>query len=348
MIQSSKNKDPIVSTLKQKDPDQFDITLRPHILDEYVGQKEIKRNLKIFMQAAKKRKEPLEHALLYGAPGLGKTTLAYIIAREMGVNIKTTTGPAMEKQGDVAAIITNLQENDILFIDEIHRLKPVIEEVLYSAMEDFRLDIIIGKGPSARTMKLSLPKFTLIGATTKASMLSSPLRDRFGHIFKLNFYSVSDIAQIIHRSARILNYKIEEGAAIKLARCSRRTPRIANRLLRRTRDFADVASLESINEKVVEETLRSLEIDELGLDRSDRDMLALLIDKFKGGPVGLNTISAALSEEEGTIEDIHEPYLMQLGFLERTARGRLVTERAYEHLGKRMVEKDAESQKKLF
>lgn len=348
MIQNLKDKGPIISTLKQKDQDQLESTLRPHILNEYVGQKEIKRNLKIFMQAAKKRKEPLEHVLLYGAPGLGKTTLAYIIAREMGANIKTTTGPAMEKQGDVAAIITNLQENDILFIDEIHRLKPVIEEVLYSAMEDFRLDIIIGKGPSARTMKLSLPKFTLIGATTKASMLSSPLRDRFGHIFKLNFYAISDIAQIIHRSARILNYRIDEEAAMKLAQCSRRTPRIANRLLRRTRDFADVANLENINKKVVEETLRSLGIDELGLDKSDRDLLSLLIDKFKGGPVGLNTISAALSEEEGTIEDIHEPYLMQLGFLERTARGRLVTERAYEHLGENIVKNNEENQKKMF
>jgi holliday junction DNA helicase RuvB len=324
----------VLSPKVDKKTTKFEVTLRPKIIDEYIGQDEIKKNLGISMQAAKKRKESLEHVLLHGPAGLGKTTLANIIAHEMGVNIKVTSGPALEKQGDLASIITNLKENDVLFIDEIHRLKPAIEEVLYTAMEDFGLDIIIGKGPSARSMRLALPKFTLIGATTKMSMLSSPLRDRFGHVLKLEFYGNNHIQQIIQRSSNILNCEILDEAALMLAKSSRQTPRIANRLLRRARDYADFKNVKTVDEKVVTECLDALNVDHLGLDRTDREILDTIIEKFSGGPVGLNTIAASIAEEESTLEDIYEPYLIQLGFIDRTPRGRIVTPRAYRHLKK--------------
>lgn len=313
---------------------QADITLRPQKLEEYIGQDEIKKNLRIFIHAAQKRGDALEHVLLHGPPGLGKTTLAHIIAHEMGVNIRVTSGPALEKQGDVASIITNLRDGDILFIDEIHRLRPVVEEVLYTAMEDYGIDLIIGKGPSARSMRLKLPKFTLIGATTKMSMLSSPLRDRFGTLFHLDFYTPEDIEKIIHRSAQILNITLEEKAAQRLSHSTRQTPRIANRLLRRVRDYAEVHGKDShVDLETVEQTLDSLRVDRLGLDKTDRAILETIIDKFQGGPVGLNTIAAATSEEEDTVESVYEPFLLKLGFLERTPRGRMVTKRAYDHLG---------------
>lgn len=316
-----------------QDFSQFELTLRPQTLKDYIGQQEIKRNLTVFMQASKNRKEPLEHVLLHGPAGLGKTTLAYIIAHEMGGALKVTSGPALERQGDLAALLTNLSPGDVLFIDEIHRLRPVVEEVLYSAIEDFVIDIMLGKGPSARAVRLNLPRFTLIGATTKMSLLSSPLRDRFGHVFKFNFYTPGDIQKIITRSANILSCPIETDAAIYLSSCSRQTPRVANRLLRRTRDFSHYLGDTHITKAVAEKTLQSLGVDAIGLDEMDREILRTLIEKFKGGPVGLNTLSSALSEEEATLEDIYEPYLIQLGLLERTPRGRSVTERAFHHLG---------------
>lgn len=312
---------------------KFDQTLRPPTLAEYIGQDEIKRNLDIFLKAAKKRGDALDHVLLHGPAGLGKTTLAYIITREMGSSLKITSGPALERQGDVAALLTNIQPHDVLFIDEIHRLRPAVEEVLYTAMEDYGIDIVLGKGPSARSVRLNIPKFTLIGATTKVSMLSSPLRDRFGAVFKFQFYEEEDIKQIILRSSSILGCELEQDAAQRLAKSSRRTPRIANRLLRRVRDFAEVHNHAKITREVVEESLKNLGVDEYGLDATDREILRLIIEKFSGGPVGLNTVSSALSEEEATIEDIYEPFLLQLGFLERTPRGRKVTMRAYRHLG---------------
>lgn len=315
------------------DNGQFEQGLRPQHLKDYIGQQEVKKNLGIFIEAAKKRKESLEHILLHGPPGLGKTTLAHIIGREMGVNVKVTSGPALEKQGDLASIITNLRDHDILFIDEIHRLKPPVEEVLYTAMEDYGLDLIIGKGPSARTMRLKLPRFTLIGATTKMSMLSSPLRDRFGSLIHLQFYDTESVQEIIQRSAKILDCTIDKAAAELLAGCARQTPRIANRLLRRVRDFADFYGKSSIDEDTVRTALQALGVDELGLDNTDRNILNTIILKFQGGPVGLNTIAASISEEESTVEDIYEPFLLKLGFLERTPRGRLATQRAYEHLG---------------
>jgi len=317
---------------KKKDAKVFENKLRPQSFEEYIGQDDIKANLGIAIKAALKRGECLDHVLLHGAPGLGKTTLASIIAHEMGVSLKVTSGPAIEKQGDVASIISNLQENDILFIDEIHRLKPVVEEVLYTAMEDFGIDIIIGKGPSARNMRINLPKFTLIGATTKMSMLSSPLRARFGNLFKLAFYNERDIQKIIIRSSKILDCDLSEDAACRLSKSSRLTPRIANRLLKRVRDYADVHDYDDVSEKTVNKALSALGVDELGLDDSDREILFTLIEKFGGGPVGLNTLAAAIGEEQSTVEDIYEPFLIQLGFLERTSRGRLVTDRAYSHL----------------
>jgi len=313
---------------------QFENVLRPQMLREYIGQSLIKKNLQISMDAAKSRSEPLEHVLLHGPPGLGKTTLASILAREMGVSFRVTSGPALEKQGDLASILTNMKNFEVLFIDEIHRLKPAIEEVLYAAMEDFCLDLMIGKGPSARSMRLSLPRFTLVGATTKLNMLSSPLRARFGHTFKFELYSTSEIEDILHRSARILACELDPEACHLLASTSRQTPRIANRLLRRVRDFAEVHEETShLSVSTTRETLAALGVDRLGLDRVDLDLLKTIIEKFQGGPVGLSTLSAALSEEQETIEDIYEPYLLQLGLLERTPRGRIATKSAYGHLG---------------
>lgn len=317
-----------------EDDFQFDSTLRPRGLDEYIGQEKAKGNLRLFIDAAKGRTEALDHVLLYGPPGLGKTTLANIIAAEMGVNIKSTSGPVIERPGDLAAILTNLEPHDVLFIDEIHRLSHVVEEILYPAMEDFQLDIIIGQGPSARTIKLDLPKFTLVGATTRAGLLSSPLRDRFGVISRLEFYTDEELATIVSRSARILGIHMEQEGALELARRSRGTPRIANRLLRRVRDFAQVRAEGKITRQVVHDTLELLEIDEKGFDQMDRLILLTIIDKFGGGPVGLDTIAASISEERDTIEDVYEPFLIQHGFLNRTPRGRVATPLAYRHFGR--------------
>lgn len=307
--------------------------LRPETLEQYVGQKKAKNNLKIFIEAAKSRNEPLDHVLFYGPPGLGKTTLATIIANEMGVNIKVTSGPAIEKPGEMAAILNNLSENDILFIDEIHRLNRQVEEVLYPAMEDYSIDIMIGKGQAARSIRLDLPKFTLVGATTRAGLLTAPLRDRFGVINKLEFYSVDELKQIIKRSAKLLQVEIDEKGAIELARRSRGTPRLANRLLKRVRDFAQVKYNGAITEEVANTALDLLEVDKLGLDKGDRAILETIIMKFAGGPVGLDTLAAALGEDSGTLEDVYEPYLIQNGLIQRTPRGRIATNMAYTHLG---------------
>ncbi|MBT1071796.1 Holliday junction branch migration DNA helicase RuvB [Pelotalea chapellei] len=319
---------------KNEDDFTYDATLRPRALEEYIGQEKIKGNLGLFIDAAKGRGESLDHVLLYGPPGLGKTTLANIIACEMGVSIKSTSGPVIERPGDLAAILTNLEPHDVLFIDEIHRLSHVVEEILYPAMEDFQLDIIIGQGPSARSIKLDLPHFTLVGATTRAGLLSSPLRDRFGVISRLEFYTCEELATIITRSSRILGIGIEPQGAEELARRSRGTPRIANRLLRRVRDFAQVRAEGVITRSVVQNTLKLLEIDEMGFDHMDCRILLTIIDKFGGGPVGLDTIAAAISEESDTIEDVYEPYLIQNGFLNRTPRGRVATLAAYQHFGR--------------
>lgn len=312
---------------------KFEATLRPQALEEFVGQDELKNSLGIFLSAAKKRGTPLEHVLLYGNPGLGKTTLAHIIGREMGAQVKVTSGPALERVGDLAAILTNLKKGDVLFIDEIHRLNHAIEEVLYPAMEDSALDLVVGKGPSARTLRLSLEPFTVIGATTRLSLLSAPLRDRFGVTYHLNFYSEDDIASILERSAKLLNVGIERDSALRIAQRARRTPRIANRLLKRVRDYADIIHDGAVTPDVAEAALNMLAIDPLGLDHVDRRLLATIIEKFGGGPVGLTTLAAATQEETATIEEIYEPFLLQIGFLERTPRGRMATRRAYEHLG---------------
>lgn len=316
-------------------PEDVDVefSLRPKTLDEYVGQEKAKENLSVFIEAAKRRDEPLDHVLLYGPPGLGKTTLSNIIANEMNVNIRITSGPAIEKPGDLAALLTNLSPNDVLFIDEIHRLSRSVEEVLYPAMEDYALDIIIGKGPAARSIRIDLPKFTLVGATTRAGQLTSPLRDRFGVLLRLEMYSNEQLAQIIMRSATILGIDCEESGALELAKRSRGTPRVANRLLKRVRDFAQVLGDGVITDKIVDTALTRLEIDELGLDTSDIRMLNTIIKNYNGGPVGLETLAAAMGEEAVTLEDVCEPYLMQLGFLTRTPRGRCVTALAYQHLG---------------
>jgi len=325
--------DRLISPIERRGDEALDVSLRPKTLREYIGQDKIKANLEITIAAAKKRSEPIEHVLLYGAPGLGKTTLAHVIANEIGANIRVTSGPAIEKSGDLAAILTNLEAGDILFIDEIHRLHKTIEEILYPAMEDYALDIIMGKGPSARTLRLDLPKFTIIGATTLASLLSAPLRDRFGITHHLNFYEISDIEKIIKRSAKILNVEIEEAAKTAIAARSRRTPRIANRLLKRVRDYCEVKGDGKITMKDCLEAFTMLEVDELGLDLIDRRILETIAQKFKGGPVGLNTLAASTGEEIDTIENMYEPYLMQLGFLDRSPRGRMITHLGYEHLG---------------
>ncbi|MCX8085047.1 MAG: Holliday junction branch migration DNA helicase RuvB [Calditerrivibrio sp.] len=311
--------------------DNFNI--RPKKFSEYVGQQKIIENLKVFVEAAKLRKEPLDHTLFYGPPGLGKTTLAHIISNEMNVNIKSTSGPVIEKPGDLAAILTNLTEGDVLFIDEIHRLHSSVEEILYPAMEDFQLDIVIGQGPSARTIKIDLPKFTLVGATTRIGLLTSPLRDRFGMVFRLDFYNKEELIQIIKRGASILKCEIDDEASNEISKRSRGTPRIAHRILRRIRDFAQVLNNGVINKEIAKYGLERLDIDEEGLDKSDRTYLKTIIEKYDGGPVGLDTISATLSEERDTIEDVTEPYLIFRGFIKKTPRGRVATKLAYEHLG---------------
>lgn len=324
--------EPLVATSLLRE-DEGEYSLRPQTLSEYIGQQKAKGNLSIFIEAAKMRKEPLDHVLLHGPPGLGKTTLSGIIANEMGVNIRITSGPAIEKPGDLAALLTNLNENDILFVDEIHRLNRSVEEILYPAMEDYAIDIIVGKGPSANSIRLDLPKFTLIGATTRAGQLSAPLRDRFGVTLRLELYTPAELCLIVTRSAGILGVPIEEDGALEIAKRSRGTPRIANRMLRRVRDFAQVKAGGVITRRVADEALSALEVDYLGLDAVDRRMLHSIIENYGGGPVGLDTLAATINEESVTLEDVYEPYLMQMGFLTRTPRGRCVTRKAYEHLG---------------
>jgi Holliday junction DNA helicase RuvB len=327
-------KDRIVQPEQQTDEAQFDYSLRPKRLEQFIGQEKIKANLAVFVAAAQSRSEPLDHVLLKGAPGLGKTTLAHVIANEMNASIRVTSGPAIERPGDLAAILTNLEHGTVLFIDEIHRLSRVVEEILYPAMEDFKLDIVIGKGPGARSIRLDLPKFTLIGATTRAGLLTGPLRDRFGIVHDFEFYSTDALVQIVLRSASILGYSISEEAGVEMAKRSRGTPRIVNRLLRRTRDFAHHLEKQEIDLETVQFALNQLEIDEHGLDRIDRLILTTLIDRFGGGPVGVETIAASVSEDAGTIEDVYEPFLMQCGLLKRTPRGRAVTEHGYKISGR--------------
>lgn len=322
-----------IITGAEQENDNWQYSLRPRLLSEYIGQKQVKDNLAVFIKAAEARHEALDHVLLFGPPGLGKTTLANIIANELNVNIRVTSGPAIERQGDLAAILTNLGDNDVLFIDEIHRLPKAVEEILYSAMEDFALDIIIGKGPAARSMRLDLPKFTLIGATTRLGLISAPLRDRFGVQCRLEFYRPDDLKYIVTRAAEILHVKIDAAGAEEIACRSRGTPRIANRLLKRVRDFAQVLEIDSINRQLANEALARLEIDHYGFDRSDRKILSTIVKKFNGGPVGVETIAAAISEEPVTIEDVIEPYLMQQGMLQRTPRGRIATRETYRYLG---------------
>jgi Holliday junction DNA helicase RuvB len=325
--------DRLVATTRVDEDVQYESGLRPRTLDEYIGQDRVRENLQVSIAAARHRGEALDHVLLYGPPGLGKTTLAYVIGNEMGVSVRATAGPVIEKPGDLAAMLTNLQEREVLFIDEIHRLSPSIEEILYPAMEDYELDIVIGQGPGARSVKVPLQKFTLVGATTRAGMLTGPLRARFGIVHRLDFYADADIREIVQRSARILGVRIDTDATEEIARRSRGTPRVANRLLRRVRDFAQVRASGDITAPVAHDALKLLEVDEHGFDEVDRRLLRTIIDKFHGGPVGVNTLAAAISEDKDAIEDIYEPFLMQIGFLDRTPRGRVATARAYEFFG---------------
>jgi len=325
--------DRLITAGRAEDDAQYEAGLRPRTLDEYIGQDRVRDNLHVAIAAARGRHEALDHVLLYGPPGLGKTTLAYVIGNEMGVAVRATAGPVIERPGDLAAMLTNLQEHEVLFIDEIHRMAPAIEEILYPAMEDYELDIVIGQGPSARSVKVPLQKFTLIGATTRAGLLTSPLRARFGIVHRLDFYTDGDIEEIVHRSARILNVQIDAEAATEIAKRSRGTPRIANRLLRRVRDYAQVRADGRISAEVSRAGLTLLEVDELGFDEVDRKLLRTIIDKFGGGPVGLNSLAAAISEEKDAIEDMYEPFLIQAGFLDRTPRGRVATRRAYQYFG---------------
>jgi len=325
-----------------------ELSLRPRRLSEFIGQDRVKESLSIFIEAARSRGEPLDHVLLYGPPGLGKTTLASIISAEMGVRLRITSGPAIERAGDLAAILTNLAPGEVLFVDEIHRLGRPVEEILYPAMEDYALDIIIGKGPSARSIRLDLPRFTLIGATTRAGLISSPLRDRFGVVHRLEFYSVDDLATIVSKSAQVLDICFERAGAYEIARRSRGTPRVANRMLRRVRDYAEVRADGVISEDVARDALAMLDVDELGLDRLDRKILSTIIDKFEGGPVGVETIAASINEERDTIEDVYEPYLMQLGLIDRTPRGRVATIGAYQHLGRDFPADETDGQARLL
>jgi Holliday junction DNA helicase RuvB len=333
--------DRLVTTTRVDEDVQYETGLRPRTLDEYIGQDRVRENLHVSIAAAKQRGEALDHVLLYGPPGLGKTTLAYVIGNEMGVSVRATAGPVIEKPGDLAAMLTNLQEREVLFIDEIHRMSPSIEEILYPAMEDYELDIVIGQGPGARSVKVPLQTFTLVGATTRAGMLTGPLRARFGIVHRLDFYTDADITEIVQRSARILGVSIDAQAVAELARRSRGTPRVANRLLRRVRDFAQVRASGDITAPVAHDALKLLEVDDHGFDEVDRRLLRTIIDKFNGGPVGVNTLAAAISEDKDAIEDIYEPFLMQIGFLDRTPRGRVATARAYEYFGLHAPGKDS-------
>ncbi len=337
-------KNPLVDPEPLEKEIQEEGSLRPRTLTEYVGQERVKESLAVFIEAARKRGESLDHVLLSGPPGLGKTTLAYILSREMGVSIKVTSGPVIERQGDLAAILTNLQEHDVLFIDEIHRLPNVVEEILYPAMEDYHIDILVGQGPSARSMKLNIPRFTLVGATTRAGLLTSPLRDRFGMSFRLEFYNPAELATIVRRSSKILNIQVDDEGAGEIARRSRGTPRIANRLLRRVRDYAQVRADGVVTKDVADKALEFLEVDHRGFDTMDRKLLLLLIDKFNGGPVGIDSLASSIGEERHTIEDVYEPFLVQEGYIVRTARGRVATKAAYEHFGRAWVG----NQKELF